>query len=61
MEATFNLVNDGLIILNSTGIVTKINKSAEILMNSKEQLTVGKHASELLTPYNSHLFNIVKE
>lgn len=34
MEAQFNLINDGVIMVNTTQSVTKINKSAEILLNS---------------------------
>ena len=33
LEAQFDLVNDGVVILNSMGLVTKVNKSAEIMFN----------------------------
>jgi sensor histidine kinase regulating citrate/malate metabolism len=34
LESQFNLVNDGVLILNSTSAVTKMNKSAEIMFNT---------------------------
>ena len=34
LECSFNLTTDGVIILNSTGTVTKLNKSAEIMLNT---------------------------
>ncbi len=34
LEATFNLVNDGVVLLNAEQAITKMNKSAEILLNA---------------------------
>ncbi len=42
-------MNDGVIVFNTTGTVTKLNKSAEIMLNITSELAIGKHASELLT------------
>ena len=61
MECSFNLTTDGIIVLNSTGTVTKLNKSAEILLNTQSQLAVGSNIVELLGSNNSHLFLVVKE
>ncbi|CDW76346.1 pas pac sensor protein [Stylonychia lemnae] len=61
LEAQFNLINDGVIILNTTGIVTKVNKSSQILFNTTPEIAVGKHITELLTANNNHLFNAFKE
>jgi hypothetical protein len=59
LECCFNLGTDGIILLNSTGTVTKLNKSAEIILNT--QLAVGQNVAELLGSDNSHLFDVVRE
>eukprot|EP00347_Sterkiella_histriomuscorum_P004739 403359292 len=61
LEAQFDLVNDGVVILNSMGLVTKVNKSTEIMFNQQSLNMVGKHISELLTPSNNHLFHTFNE
>ncbi len=42
IDAALSLVNDAVVILNTTSTITKINKSAEIMFNSSSYLAVGK-------------------
>lgn len=42
LESSFNLVNDGVVILDSQQKITKINKSAEIMFNTSSKISVGK-------------------
>lgn len=57
LEAQFNLVNDAVIVLNTTSTVTKVNKSAEIMMSIPSDMLIGKHITEILTKDNHHLLN----
>ena len=50
-----------MILCNADLAVTKINKSAEVMLNTSSQVSVGKRASELLGPKNSHLMKPVTE
>ena len=61
LESCFNLVNDAVIVMNAGCMVTKMNKSAEIILNTDQSVAAGKHISELLSPGNSHLFDVFKE
>ena len=62
LEAQFNLVNDAVIILNTTSTVSKVNKSAEIMMGGQtSDIMIGKHITEVLGPRNGHLFQTFKE
>lgn len=49
MEAAFDLVNDGVIFLNTNQEITKVNKTAEILFNSSSQSLIGRSISDLLS------------
>lgn len=42
LQSSFDLVNDGVVFLNTAQEVTKLNKSAEILLNISSSGTVGK-------------------
>ena len=61
LEASFNLVNDGVVLLNAEQAITKLNKSAEILLNTSSQVAVGKNITEALTFKNSHLMTTIAE
>ena len=61
LEASFNLVNDGVILLNAEQAITKLNKSAEILLNTSSQVAVGKNITEALTSRNSHFMTTIAE
>ena len=41
LENSFNLVNDGCIFVNAHLNITKVNKSAEMLLNTTSQLLIG--------------------
>ena len=34
LEAQFNLVNDAVLMFNTTSTITKMNKAAEIMLNT---------------------------
>ena len=61
LEASFNLVNDGVILLNAEQAITKMNKSAEILLNTSSQVAAGKNVTEALTSRNSHFMTTIAE
>jgi len=46
---------------NAELMITKMNKSAEILFNTSSQVTVGKRITELLGTKNSHLMKPVTD
>ena len=51
-------MNEGVLLLNTMGVITKLNKAAEIMLNQSAELLVGKPLSEVFTPLNSHLFQV---
>ena len=55
LEAQFDLVNEGIIFLGAEQAITKLNKSAEIMLNTTSQVAVGKKISEAFGTVNSHL------
>jgi len=61
LSAQFNCVNEGVLLCNADLAVTKINKSAEVMLNTSSQISVGKRASELLGAKNSHLMKPITE
>jgi transcriptional regulator with PAS, ATPase and Fis domain len=61
LEAQFNLVNDGVVMINSEQSVTKLNKSAEILFNASSAQAVGKSITDILGPKNNHFLKTIAE
>jgi transcriptional regulator with PAS, ATPase and Fis domain len=61
LEAQFNLVNDGVLIINAEQSVTKLNKTAEILFNTTSANAVGKKITDILGAKNSHFMTAVAE
>ena len=61
LEAQFNLVNDGVIVINAEQAVTKLNKSAEILLNTSSAFAVGKKITDVFGVKNSHLMTAIAE
>lgn len=61
LEAQFNLVNDGVVMINSEQAVTKLNKSAEIMLNAASSSAVGKSITDILGTKNSHFMKAVTE
>ena len=61
MAAQFNCVNEGVMLLSADLSITKINKSAEVLLNAASATAVGKHITEALGPANSHLMKPISE
>jgi len=61
LAAQFNCVNDGVVLCSAELEITKMNKSAEVLLNSSSQLSIGKRVSELFGVKNSHLMKPISE
>ena len=61
LAAQFNLVNEGVLMLNAELTITKMNKSAEILLNTSSAVTVGKRITEILGSNNNHLMKPITE
>ena len=61
LEAQFNLVNDGVLIINAEQSVTKLNKTAEILFNTTSANAVGKKITDILGTKNSLFMTVIAE
>lgn len=62
MEKAFDLVNDGVVFLNTNQEVTKVNKTAEILFNMTSHIAMGRSLTDLLASCKaSHLGAVVKD
>ena len=61
LGAQFNLVNEGVVMLNAELTITKLNKSAEILLNTTSGVTVGKRITEVFGANNNHLMKPITE
>ena len=62
MEKAFELVNDGVIFLNTNQEVTKLNKTAEVLFNMTSHLAMGRSVTDMMSSAKaSHLVAIVRE
>ena len=61
LGAQFNLVNEGVLMLNAELMITKMNKSAEILLNTSSSVTVGKRITEVFGANNNHLMKPITE
>jgi len=48
-------------MLNAELSVTKMNKSAEILLNTSSNVTIGKRITEVLGSHNNHLMKPITE
>lgn len=62
MEKAFELVNDGVIFLNTNQEVTKLNTTAEVLFNMTSHLAMGRSVTDMMSSAKaSHLVAIVRE
>lgn len=61
LESQFHLVNDAVVFLSVDQTVTKINKTAEIMLRREATDVVGKQISELLGKKNNHLLQAITE
>ena len=61
LSAQFNCVNEGVVMLNAELVITKMNKSAEIILNTASSVSVGKRISEVFSGSNNHLMKPVTE
>ena len=53
LQAQYDLVNDCCIFINTQQMVTKINKSTEILFNTTSSVSIGQQISEFLGTKNN--------
>ena len=61
LEAQFDLINEGVIILGAEQAVTKLNKSAELMLNTSSQVAIGKKITEALGTQNGHLIDALQK
>ena len=61
LQAQFDVVNEGVIMLNAELTITKMNKSAEVLLNMTSSVTVGKKITEVVGASNNHLMKPITE
>jgi sensor histidine kinase regulating citrate/malate metabolism len=61
LSAQFNCVNEGVVMLNAELVITKMNKSAEILLNTASSVAVGKRISEIIGASNNQLMKPITE
>ncbi|MFH2047481.1 MAG: ATP-binding protein [Pseudomonadota bacterium] len=61
MEIVLKNVSTGVITLDSKGMVTTINKSAEKMLNLKQDETLGKSYKDLLPDQNVNIAEEIKE
>lgn len=61
LSAQFNCVNEGVLLLDAELAIAKMNKSAEILLNTSSAVSIGKRLSEVIGTANSHLLKPVSE
>ena len=54
LQAQFDLGNDACVFVNTQQMVTKINKSAEVLFNTTSSVSIGLQVSEFLGVKNNH-------
>ncbi len=60
MEVILQNVAAGIISLNSSGIITIMNRSAESILDLPSNAVIGRHYSELLTPEQREQFEQIK-
>ena len=63
LESHFNLVSDGVLVLNINQTITKANRAALRIMGYRSlDQAVGKQITEVITsPLNNHLYLVFKE
>ncbi len=61
MEIVLKNVSTGVITLDSRGLITTMNKSAEKMLNLKQDGMLGKHYKDLLSGQNAKIANEIKE
>ena len=54
-------MNDGCIFVNAHLEVTKVNKSAQIMLNCISQALIGKQISEAIGSKNGHLIQVMQK
>ena len=59
LQAQYDLVNEGVLFINPLQMVTKMNKTAEILFNTTSEVSVGLQISEFFGVKNNHFLNAV--
>ena len=59
LQAQYDLVNEGCIFLNTQQMLTKVNKSAEIMFNTTSSNAIGLQIAEFLGTKNNHFINAI--
>lgn len=61
LQAQFDLTNDACIFINTQQMITKINKTSEIMFNTTSNVAIGKQVSEMLGTKNNHFMNCINK
>ncbi len=61
MEIILQNVAAGIISLDSSGVITTMNRSAEHILDMPSETLIGRHYSELLTPEQNEQFETIKQ
>lgn len=61
LQAQYDLVNEGVVFVNTAQAITKINRAAEILFNTTSEKTIGLQVSEFLGTSNNHFLQAVNQ
>jgi len=61
IEVILQNVAAGVISIDRMGIVRTMNRSAELILDLKADMIVGKHYSELLTPIQAEEFDTIRQ
>lgn len=54
LQAQYDLVNEGVLFVNTSQAITKVNRAAEILFNTTSEVSIGLQLAEFLGTGNNH-------
>lgn len=61
LQSQYNLMNEGCVFMNTQQMITKINKSAEVLFNTTASVAIGQQISEFLGIKNNHFMHALNK
>ena len=59
MTAQFALSNEAIVFLNTSQVITKMNKTSELLFNKPVETAVGLQLAEFLGTGNNHFMQVM--
>lgn len=61
LQGQYDLVNEGVVFVNTAQAITKVNRAAEVLFNTTSEVTIGLQVSEFLGTANNHFLQAVNQ